>query len=176
VRHHSDSPSSSDGFTIIEIMIVLAIAGLIALLIFQAIPALTRNSRNSARKQGVVSVLHAVQHYNLNNSGAMPSSCSGNGCIGGGTFTDQQHLVYYDKSGSIIMCASSYSGGSLSYVGCSAPAPVTNTEVVTIYNYQRCDPASLGSTISAGAGYSDAVALFAVERGSSGNQSMCQQL
>ena len=35
------------GFTIIEIMIVLAIAGLIMLIVFLAVPALQRASRNT---------------------------------------------------------------------------------------------------------------------------------
>ena len=39
-----------EGFTIIEVLIVLAIAGLILLIVFLAIPALQRNSRNTQRK------------------------------------------------------------------------------------------------------------------------------
>lgn len=38
-----------DGFTIIEVLIVLAIAGLIMLVVFLAIPALQRNQRNNTR-------------------------------------------------------------------------------------------------------------------------------
>jgi len=37
------------GFTIIEVLIVLAIAGLIMLIVFLAVPALQRNSRNTQR-------------------------------------------------------------------------------------------------------------------------------
>ena len=43
----------NQGFTIIEVMIVLAIAGLIMLIVFLAVPALQRNQRNTARKQDV---------------------------------------------------------------------------------------------------------------------------
>jgi prepilin-type N-terminal cleavage/methylation domain-containing protein len=39
----------NEGFTIIEVMIVLAIAGLIMLVVFLAVPALQRNSRNTQR-------------------------------------------------------------------------------------------------------------------------------
>jgi prepilin-type N-terminal cleavage/methylation domain-containing protein len=35
------------GFTIIEVMIVLAIAGLILLIVFLAVPALEREARNT---------------------------------------------------------------------------------------------------------------------------------
>ncbi len=39
-----------EGFTIIEVLIVLAIAGLIMLIVFLAVPALQRNSRNTQRQ------------------------------------------------------------------------------------------------------------------------------
>jgi len=42
--------SNQKGFTIIEVLIVLAIAGLIMLVVFLAVPALQRNQRNNARK------------------------------------------------------------------------------------------------------------------------------
>ena len=38
------------GFTIIEVMIVLAIAGLIIAVVLVAVPQLQRNQRNNARK------------------------------------------------------------------------------------------------------------------------------
>ena len=43
------SKKNQSGFTIIEVMIVLAIAGVIMLAIFLAVPALQRNSRNTQR-------------------------------------------------------------------------------------------------------------------------------
>ena len=39
----------AEGFTIIEVLIVLAIAGLILLVVFLAVPALQRNARNTQR-------------------------------------------------------------------------------------------------------------------------------
>ena len=44
-------------FTIIEVVLVLAIAGLIFLMVFIALPALQRNQRDTQRKRQV-SVLH----------------------------------------------------------------------------------------------------------------------
>ena len=43
--------SEQKGFTIIEVMIVLAIAGLIILIVFLAVPALQRNGRNTQQKR-----------------------------------------------------------------------------------------------------------------------------
>src|SRR5687767_1601772 len=58
------------GFTIIEVLIVLAIAGLIVLIVFLAVPALQRNSRNTQRKNDASQVLGAVQEDVNNNNGA----------------------------------------------------------------------------------------------------------
>ena len=62
------------GFTIIEVLIVLAIAGLIILIVFLAVPALQRNSRNTQRKNDVSSLVGAVQEYMNNNNGKTPTA------------------------------------------------------------------------------------------------------
>ena len=43
------SSKSKKGFTIIEVVLVLAIAGLIFLMVFIALPALQRTQRNTQR-------------------------------------------------------------------------------------------------------------------------------
>ncbi|HEX4774339.1 MAG TPA: prepilin-type N-terminal cleavage/methylation domain-containing protein [Candidatus Saccharimonadales bacterium] len=58
------------GFTIIEVMIVLAIAGLILLIVFLAVPALQRGSRNTARKTDVGRVSSAINEFVSNHNGA----------------------------------------------------------------------------------------------------------
>lgn len=57
------------GFTIVEVMIVLAIAGLIILIVFLAVPALQRNSRNTQRKNDVSSLLGGVSEYAASHNG-----------------------------------------------------------------------------------------------------------
>jgi prepilin-type N-terminal cleavage/methylation domain-containing protein len=49
------------GFTIIEILIVIAIAGLVLAVIFLALPGLQRNSRNHQRKVDASKVMAAIQ-------------------------------------------------------------------------------------------------------------------
>lgn len=61
------------GFTIIEVMIVLVIAAVILLIVFLAVPALQRNSRNTQRKNDVAGVLGAINEYMANNNGAYPA-------------------------------------------------------------------------------------------------------
>ena len=61
--------SNKEGFTIIEVMIVLAIAGLILLIVFLAVPALQRNARNTQRKTDVGRVGSAATTVVANNNG-----------------------------------------------------------------------------------------------------------
>jgi prepilin-type N-terminal cleavage/methylation domain-containing protein len=49
-----------EGFTIIEVLIVLAIAGLIMLIVFLAVPALQRNSRNTQRQADASKIASAI--------------------------------------------------------------------------------------------------------------------
>lgn len=65
--------SKQSGFTIIEVLIVLAIAGLIMLIVFLAVPALQRNSRNTQRRNDVAAYLGAVNEWSDNNSGKIPA-------------------------------------------------------------------------------------------------------
>ena len=60
------------GFTIIEVVLVLAIAGLIFLMVFIALPALQRSQRNTQREDDLARVLTAVNQYQANNNGKVP--------------------------------------------------------------------------------------------------------
>ena len=62
------------GFTIIEVLIVLAIAGLIILIVFLAVPALQRNSRNTQAKNEASSILGALSEFVNNNNGKLPAA------------------------------------------------------------------------------------------------------
>lgn len=57
------------GFTIIEVLIVLAIAGLIMVIVFLAVPALQRNSRNTQRTNDASLVSSAVSECMANTNG-----------------------------------------------------------------------------------------------------------
>lgn len=60
------------GFTIIEVVLVLAIAGLIFLMVFIALPALQRNQRDVQRKNDLGRVKTALQGYMSSNRGDIP--------------------------------------------------------------------------------------------------------
>ena len=175
--------SKSRGFTIIEVLIVLAIGGLIMLIVFQAIPTVLRNSRNSDRKHDVAAILDAVSHYELNHSGNFPDS--------GSNFLQYTKLQQYrpavvqfdptaalNSDTNIVVYAQSasfrpYSNQLPSIDG--AMNPVTSQDMVAIYKYQRCNTNNDGGSSSIGAGYYDTVALFATET-ATGVSSQCEQL
>jgi len=69
-----DSRKEKEGFTIIEVVLVLAIAGLIFLMVFVALPALRRSQRDTARKNDVSIVAAAVTSYSSNNRGDFPTT------------------------------------------------------------------------------------------------------
>ena len=60
------------GFTIIEVMIVLAIAGLILVVVLVAIPQLQRNQRNNARQSIAARITTEVSNFAGNNNGTIP--------------------------------------------------------------------------------------------------------
>lgn len=65
--------NSKKGFTIIEVVLVLAIAGLIFLMVFIALPAMQRGQRDTQRKNDLARVVTAVQNYQSNNKGKIPT-------------------------------------------------------------------------------------------------------
>lgn len=67
------STKNKQGFTIIEVVLVLAIAALIFLMVFIALPALQRNQRDTARKTVLGKVASSVTSYQSNNRGANPA-------------------------------------------------------------------------------------------------------
>ena len=62
------------GFTIIEVMIVLAIAGLILVVVLIAVPQLQRNQRNSARQAILGRISTEIGNYIANNNGRVPTT------------------------------------------------------------------------------------------------------
>jgi prepilin-type N-terminal cleavage/methylation domain-containing protein len=96
------------GFTIIEVLIVLAIAGLILLVVFLAVPGLQRNAHNTTAKNDVATVLGAMNEYVNNNSGTLPLAASGSGgtvsvgatatCTTAGANCATAKVGYYDAA------------------------------------------------------------------------------
>lgn len=87
------------GFTIIEVLIVLAIVGLIMLVVFLAVPALQRNSRNTQRKADVSNILGAFSEYAGNNNGQYPANTA--------ALTGITNLGFYNEATEVQFTANS---------------------------------------------------------------------
>lgn len=142
--------SNQKGFSIIEVLIVLAIAGLIMLIVFLAVPALQRNSRNSQRKSDVTAAIGSLQEAISNNNGKLPSSVSAG--IGNGKY------AVFD-TGDFT--------GSLSNT--TAVATVNSTDAgVVITNFSKCGAVPAAGTAAmptdgAGATKRSITAVYRVE-------------
>lgn len=86
------------GFTIIEVVLVLAIAGLIFLMVFIALPALQRSQRDTQRKNDLSRAITAVNNYQSNNRGVLPSNwstfISSYLTVNGDSFSDPDGTAY----------------------------------------------------------------------------------
>jgi len=74
---HIKKRKDEHGFTIIEVLIVLAIAALILVVVLIAIPNLQRSQRNSARKSEASRILTAANTVVSNNNGTALTGASG---------------------------------------------------------------------------------------------------
>ncbi len=61
------------GFTIIEVVLVLAIAGLIFLMVFIALPQLQAAQRNTQRREDMSKLNSAIVQFQANNNGKIPN-------------------------------------------------------------------------------------------------------
>ena len=151
------------GFTIIEVVLVLAIAGLIFAMVFIALPALQRSQRDQSRKNDASVVASAINNWNSANRN-------------GGTFSEDslrkyvEKLDQYDKNSELKVATP---GASMSVAGneikvmrgkkCPASTPAPSTD----------DPASI--TLQNGSSRNAAVVVL-LENNGSQKQLYCQDV
>lgn len=102
----NNTTKSKSGFTIIEVVLVLAIAGLIFLIVFLAVPALQRSQRDTQRKNDLGRFMSQVSSFQSNARGNVPTAdaagitTSPGGLVpkflnaGGDTFDDPKGSAY----------------------------------------------------------------------------------
>ena len=117
------------GFTIIEVVLVLAIAGLIFLMVFIALPALQAGQRDTARKSDVSNVASAVNTYSGANRGAFPSSAQLATQLG----ASGTPVTYSDLSNNItsVTVNDTLTGNS--------PSVTATDGVITVYKNYKCN-------------------------------------
>ncbi len=71
---NAHTTQNKKGFTIIEVVLVLAIAALIFLMVFIALPALQRNQRDTARKTVMGKIASSITTYQSNKRGLNPTN------------------------------------------------------------------------------------------------------
>lgn len=150
----------TEGFTIIEVLIVLAIAGLILLIVFLAVPALQRNSRNTQRRSDIGRVGGAAQEVLNNNNGRITSLTSANIQTAVGT------LGYYTAVNVTVAGV--------------APTAATNTSTIdTVQVYHGAVCADIGSggrgATATGATVRSVAVVFKVEPDNNSSR-VCQEL
>jgi prepilin-type N-terminal cleavage/methylation domain-containing protein len=165
----ANEPKSERGFTIIEVMIVLAIAGLILLIVFLAVPALQRSARNTSRKEDAAAVLSAINEYTSNNGGSLPADSSlafaaPTLTVGAsGTAQSTAKLGYYTSVGTTPP------GNIVQITSFSAMPSGPAADTLYVYKAASCSNATTAATGSA----RQIVALYGIES-ASGYSWQCQ--
>ena len=138
------------GFTIIEVVLVLAIAALIILMVFIAWPALQRTQRDQARKSDVALIGSTISTFKSNNKGKLPDICELNKLV------FKQGTSIYQA----VDCASGDATGS-DIITQSAVADNSAVDIkqVIVVPRGKCD----GNNVRTGGSPRQAALAFAVE-------------
>ena len=179
------------GFTIIEVLIVLAIAGLILLVVFLAVPALQRSARNTQRKNDAAQIGGAIASFISNNGGQLPTALFNadsthisfsNGTSGN---SETAKLGYYASAATaVVQGSAAASNGNIFLTAVPATAPtLTNVETtaasatnittqsVTIITGWACNGTNTG--LSTTASPRSAAIIYATENGNGGSSLQC---
>lgn len=140
------------GFTIIEVVLVLAIAALIFLMVFIALPALQRNQRDAARKNDASVIATGLGNLKSSNNGSFGTGALTATTVG--QYVDK--LSQYDKATDISVV--------------TADVTATDTKV-TIIKGRKCAgttpaPGTLATNSAAGTSRTAAVYVVLENTGS----------
>jgi prepilin-type N-terminal cleavage/methylation domain-containing protein len=132
--------NNTKGFTIIEVVLVLAIAGLIFLVVFLALPALQRSQRDTQRKSDLGKFMSQVTSYQSNNQGQLPAAANWDTTFKTGYLTVNNQPYADPQSGNTY---------TITQQATFNPNPPVGN--IYVYINARCDPAQ-ATGLSAGAG------------------------
>ena len=127
---------ANGGFTIIEVLIVLAIAGLILLIVFLAVPALNRNSRNTTAKNDAQNVLGGISEYQGANNGKLPTDVKTTGAGGDVTYgpaTTTKISIQGTTSVKTVTADATYDAAAATGTG-----NTINTGIIGVYPGRQC--------------------------------------
>jgi len=127
--------NNKKGFTIIEVVLVLAIAGLIFLIVFLAVPALQRSRRDTQRRSDVSRFMAQLENFAANTNGTYPTVTEANGTFKTtymDTFNDPSSGTAYTVQGTAVTSAAA---GTIFYrtgASCTATGLGANAVAATI--------------------------------------------
>lgn len=163
------------GFTIIEVLIVLAIAGLIMLIVFLAVPALRRNSNNSVARNDASKILAAVSESVANSNGVLPANNADATDLAGAANTKQTVKVV--DTGANVVAPAIDTVQIVKQVKCTDPTPTVTGAIPGIVKGSPAvgnAPAVTGASTMVTAGTArQYVILFHVELSSGKYQVQC---
>lgn len=147
--------SNKAGFTLIEVVLVLAIGGLIFLLAFIAFGQATKNRRDTQRRSAAARVVSEIENAKGDSNGTTFSSAATLG-----TFT-QDYL-----GGTSSATGGSFTDNNITYTfnyGTSSPATAvtSSTAYLTTQQNTKCS----GNSLVAGSGSGDYGVLVKLEKG-----------
>lgn len=167
--HKHTNKRVAAGFTIIEVLIVLAIAGLIVTLCLMAVGAVQRNQRNAARRSdaNIVSTQRLIYDREIQTTFSGPPS----GYMCTSPITSKIYCQYIDK----LLAHYALGNVEFHFNGTTKPttAPVmTNPDRVRTDTHLRC--AANGKDAEPSNFPQDMVVIFLIETGN-GFQQQCVQ-
>jgi prepilin-type N-terminal cleavage/methylation domain-containing protein len=168
---HKLKNRKEEGFTIIEVLIVLAIAGLILLIVFLAVPALQRNSRNTSRKTDVGRVSGALQEWQSNHNGATFTAGAGGANVSE-VINSAGTLSQYTPAYAATIGANSFTvvvGATGALTGGVNNVNLGSLQVAT---GATCDTATAGAAIASSSNRRMAL-QYLVEQGTNGVTPQC---
>lgn len=158
------------GFTIIEVVLVLAIAGLIFLMVFIALPALQRSQRDSARKSEVGTVASAITSYQSNNRNGIPTAAQI------GQYVSGNNSATLDSGSTIIVRTTAFGVAKTLVPLLNGTAQAASDDLgadqIKVYFGYKCDPTNSASLVK-GTTKQAAIAV-ALEAGPAAGSIYCQ--
>jgi prepilin-type N-terminal cleavage/methylation domain-containing protein len=158
--------SNSEGFTIIEVMIVLAIAALILLIVLLAVPALQRGSRNTQRKNDVSALSSSVGDFINNHNGTGPANQADVTTL---TANNNVHLGFYTATNVFYQGTQASAPTASAAEGGESASKLTIDDVIIVAS-ATCNTTT--NQTAAGTSRSYAI-LYAVEGSTTNGQIQC---
>lgn len=150
--------SNQKGFTLIEVVLVLAIGGLIFLLAFLAFQQVSRNRRDTQRRSDAGRVVAEIQNYRGDANGAVPANVTTGGLSGASGIAPATANTFFNN----YMGGANFAGprGAAYTVVASTATPTSaSVDQITYVINTRCN----GSSTTASTG--NVAVLVGLENG-----------